>query len=344
LQLLTLIAQLIAPLAYQEYKITEWIITTFKEIQKNDGEALVFKNLVRSLLHPMEHIHTRWKASIEEYHLFWDYRTFVLGMINAMISCNKSISVRNHIRGEFEAVHLKSILRNLSFQSPPAEFILQMNTFHDERLKDVSESSTQVHVEMGDCFGLLYVLFENVKKMKSKSAKDSIISVICILHDIINDALKKDQNEPMSTQLNLMLALVEKTTNSLLQSIKSTNSINTEFENQWISDFVESTFEIIGVPEYLSRETISESKLLEKIKQLQAKIQMLEDRHQKTLAQVSNVSKGHSLPSEPTLIQFPPTTPAPPTAPTPPTPLKRDHSLDLIIKSSKPIKVEYDLI
>jgi hypothetical protein len=141
LELVAIVCKLLAPVAYRDAQFTDTLITLFKEIQARDGESVIFGNFVSSLTNPVSFsfgIDCKYVVAMDEFHSVWHCRANVMGLINAMIlsfSNSKRMFVNAGVRG---------VLRFLSFQNPPLEFMVQVNEFNQTKAKDVYEGSMDV--------------------------------------------------------------------------------------------------------------------------------------------------------------------------------------------------------
>jgi hypothetical protein len=139
LGLLALVAKLLGPVAYRNSEFTDHLLSLFIELQKLDKEKVVFGNMVSSLVSPVYFqygIDIDYVIPLEEWNDVWHTRANIMGLMNAMILSSQDQSKRIQTRMLFEGAGLRGVLRVLSFQTPPLEFMVQINEFNQSRSKD----------------------------------------------------------------------------------------------------------------------------------------------------------------------------------------------------------------
>jgi hypothetical protein len=156
LEVLAMVAKSLAPISYRDSVFTEYLVTLFQELKQFDREPFVFALLVSSLVSPTYFkvgIDSIYRIPLDEWNEVWNARSNLMGLFNAMIVSYDDLAKRNHMRNLLERAGLRSMLRVLSFQNPPLEFMVQLNEYNQNRVKDLPSNAPEKPLDVGyTCF------------------------------------------------------------------------------------------------------------------------------------------------------------------------------------------------
>jgi hypothetical protein len=152
LEVLGAVAKSLAPISYRDATFTDSLVSLFHELKQLDREPFVFALLVSFLGSPTYFkvgIDSSYRIPLDEWNEVWNSRSNLLGLFNAMIASYDEVSKRNHVRHLLERAGLRSMLRVLSFQNPPLEFMVQLNEYNKNRMKDVPLGTPAKPLDVG---------------------------------------------------------------------------------------------------------------------------------------------------------------------------------------------------